>query len=312
MPIKIIDGLSAKEKLHEEGIATIDRRKALHQDIRPLRILILNLMPLKKITELQYLRLLGDSPLQIEVDFCHTVTHISSNTDASYLDANYRTYDEIKDTYYDGFIITGAPVETLPFEEVDYWPELVKYLDWSRTHVYSTLSFCWGAQAALYHFYHIKKQLLPQKLFGIYEYQLTRRHHPLLRGFDDRYLFPSHVIRLSMMSPSTIHQNWKSFHAMPKTASISSARRTTANSLFSAISNTTGIHWPRNIHATRIKAFPSLRRPIIIPIMMTAGRRPLPGAVMPISSIITGSTWSTRKHRIYRKKSAMSPALTNN
>ena len=190
MPIKIIDGLSAKEKLHEEGIATIDRRKALHQDIRPLRILILNLMPLKKITELQYLRLLGDSPLQVEVDFCHTATHVSSNTDASYLDANYHTFDEIRDKYYDGFIITGAPVETLPFEEVDYWPELVKYLDWSRTHVYSTLSFCWGAQAALYHFYHIKKQLLPQKLFGIYEYQLTRRHHPLLRGFDDRYFIP--------------------------------------------------------------------------------------------------------------------------
>ena len=190
MPIKIIDGLSAKEKLHEEGIATIDRRKALHQDIRPLRILILNLMPLKKITELQYLRLLGDSPLQVEVDFCHTATHVSSNTDASYLDANYHTFDEIRDKYYDGFIITGAPVETLPFEEVDYWPELIKYLDWSRTHVYSTLSFCWGAQAALYHFYHIQKQLLPQKLFGIYEYQLTRRHHPLLRGFDDRYFIP--------------------------------------------------------------------------------------------------------------------------
>jgi homoserine O-succinyltransferase len=188
MPIKIIDGLSAKEKLHEEGIATIDRRKALHQDIRPLRILILNLMPLKKITELQYLRLLGDSPLQVEVDFCHTATHVSSNTDASYLDANYHTFDEIRDKYYDGFIITGAPVETLPFEEVDYWPELIKYLDWSRTHVYSTLSFCWGA--ALYHFYHIQKQLLPQKLFGIYEYQLTRRHHPLLRGFDDRYFIP--------------------------------------------------------------------------------------------------------------------------
>ena len=184
MPIKIIDGLSAKEKLHEEGIATIDRRKALHQDIRPLRILILNLMPLKKITELQYLRLLGDSPLQVEVDFCHTATHVSSNTDASYLDANYHTFDEIRDKYYDGFIITGAPVETLPFEEVDYWPELIKYLDWSRTHVYSTLSFCWGAQAALYHFYHIQKQLLPQKLFGIYEYQLTQRHHPLLRGFE--------------------------------------------------------------------------------------------------------------------------------
>lgn len=190
MPIKIADGLSAKEKLHEEGIFTIDKGLALHQDIRPLRILILNLMPLKKPTELQLLRLLGDSPLQVEVDFCHTDSHESTHTDPSYLEENYYVFDEIKDNYYDGFIITGAPVEQIPFESVDYWPEMKTYFEWAKTHAFSTLHFCWGAQAALYYYYGIEKRLLPAKLFGIFEYQLTQKHHPLLRGFDDRYFIP--------------------------------------------------------------------------------------------------------------------------
>ena len=190
MPIKITDGLSAKELLHEEGIFTIDKGSALHQDIRPLRILILNLMPLKKPTELQLLRLLGDSPLQVEVDFCRTTSHESVHTDPSYLEQNYYTFDDIKDNYYDGLIITGAPVEQIPFEDVDYWPELTTYLDWSAAHAFSTLYFCWGAQAALYHYYGIEKRLLPEKLFGIFEYQLTQKGHPLLRGFDDRYFIP--------------------------------------------------------------------------------------------------------------------------
>ena len=190
MPIKIADGLSAKEKLHEEGICTIDKGQAIHQDIRPLRILILNLMPLKKPTELQLLRLLGDSPLQVEIDFCHTTTHESTHTDPSYLEQNYYTFDDINDKYYDGLIITGAPVEKIEFEQVDYWQEIVTYLEWAKTHAYSSLFFCWGAQAALYHYYGIEKRLLPAKLFGIYEYALTQKNHPLLRGFDDRYLIP--------------------------------------------------------------------------------------------------------------------------
>ena len=170
MPIKITDGLSAKELLHEEGIFTIDKGSALHQDIRPLRILILNLMPLKKPTELQLLRLLGDSPLQVEVDFCRTTSHESVHTDPSYLEQNYYTFDDIKNNYYDGLIITGAPVEQIPFEDVDYWPELTTYLDWSAAHAFSTLYFCWGAQAALYHYYGIEKRLLPEKLFGIFHF----------------------------------------------------------------------------------------------------------------------------------------------
>lgn len=190
MPIKIMDGLAAKETLQEEGIFTIDKHVALHQDIRPLRILILNLMPLKKPTELQLLRLLGDSPLQVEVDFCHTASHESSHTDSSYLAQNYYTFDDVKDAYYDGFIITGAPVEQIPFAAVDYWHELTTYLDWAGTHAFSTLFFCWGAQAALYYYYGVEKKLLPSKLFGIFEYELTKRNHPLLRGFDDRYFIP--------------------------------------------------------------------------------------------------------------------------
>lgn len=147
-------------------------------------------MPLKKPTELQLLRLLGDSPLQVEVDFCHTKTHQSTHTDASYLDENYCVFDDIKDRYYDGLIITGAPVEQMPFESVDYWPEMKTYLDWAKTHAFSTLLFCWGAQAGLYHYYGIHKRDLSAKLFGIFEYQLTQKHHPLLRGFDDRYFIP--------------------------------------------------------------------------------------------------------------------------
>lgn len=190
MPITIADGLSAKNKLHEEGIFTIDKGQAIHQDIRPLRILILNLMPLKKPTEIQHLRLLGDSPLQVEVDFCHTATHESTHTDPTYLENCYYTFDEIKDNYYDGLIITGAPVETMAFEEVDYWPEIATYLEWAKTHAFSVLHFCWGAQAALHYYYDVNKRILPKKLFGIYEYQLTVKHHPLLRGFDDRYFIP--------------------------------------------------------------------------------------------------------------------------
>lgn len=190
MPITIADGLSAQKQLNEEGISTIETARALHQDIRPLRILILNLMPLKKPTELQLLRLIGDSAIQVEVDFCHTASHESTHTDPSYLEKCYLTFAEIKNKYYDGLIITGAPVETIDFEKVDYWPEFVDYLEWSRTHVFSVLQFCWGAQAGLYYYYGVSKRLLPQKLFGIYPYTLTVKHHPLLRGFDDRYYIP--------------------------------------------------------------------------------------------------------------------------
>ena len=190
MPIKIADGIAGISELHREGIVTIGKERARRQDIRPLKILILNLMPIKKPTEVQLLRLLGDSPIQLEVDFTRFTSRETTHTDTSYLEENYLTFEDIKDRRYDGFIITGAPVEKMDYEEVDYWPEMLKYFDWADTHVFSTLHFCWAAQAGLYRDYGVKKRILPKKLFGIYQYDLTLSCHPLLRGFDDRYFIP--------------------------------------------------------------------------------------------------------------------------
>ena len=150
----------------------------------------MNLMPLKKPTELQLLRLLGNSPLQIEIDFCRIVSRLTTHTDNSYLDSCYLEFADIKDRYYDAFIVTGAPVETYDFEEVDYWEEFTGYLKWAEKHVYSVLHYCWSAQAGLYHYYGVQKSLLDEKMFGIYPYGITVRNHPLLRGFDDRYFIP--------------------------------------------------------------------------------------------------------------------------
>ena len=166
MPVKITNQLSAVENLQKEGIIAITEQRAVTQDIRPLKILILNLMPLKKPTELQLLRLLGNSPLQIEVDFARTVSRETTHTDNTYLDKAYLEFADIKDRYYDGFIITGAPVECFEFEEVEYWQELVDYIQWAQSHVFSILSLCWAAQAVLYYHYGIQKHVLPRKLSG--------------------------------------------------------------------------------------------------------------------------------------------------
>lgn len=190
MPIKVNDHLSAIDQLQAEGIFTMTEKRAHSQRVRPLRVCILNLMPLKKPTEIQLLRLLGNSPLQIEVDFCRTISHESVNTDNSYLDRAYLEFDDVKDKYYDAFLMTGAPVETMAFEEVDYWKEIESYLDWADTHCYSIMSLCWGAQASLYHYYGVRKRILPAKLFGIFPFTLMVKNHPLLRGFDDRYFVP--------------------------------------------------------------------------------------------------------------------------
>lgn len=190
MPIKVDDHLSAIARLQEEGIFTMGMNRANTQHVRPLRILILNLMPLKKPTELQLLRLLGNTPLQLEIDFCRPVSRESTHTDSSYLDKVYLEFNDIKDQYYDAFIVTGAPVETHEFEDVDYWQEFTQYLDWAEYHAYSVLQYCWGAQAGLYYYYGVRKTILPHKMFGIFPYGLTVRNNPLLRGFDDRYFIP--------------------------------------------------------------------------------------------------------------------------
>lgn len=190
MPIKTQADLPAKEILENENIFVVDEDRAVHQDIRPLQICILNLMPIKQDTELQLLRALSNTPLQVDVTFMKMNSHISLNTSANHLNKFYNTYDELKANKYDGFIITGAPVEQIAFEEVDYWPELCEIMDWSREHVTSTFHICWGAQAGLYHYFGLPKHLLGQKLFGLYEHKVLDRKVPLVRGFDDYFLAP--------------------------------------------------------------------------------------------------------------------------
>ena len=190
MPVKIPATLPAAKILTEENIFVMDDQRAMMQDIRPLKIAILNLMPTKEVTETQLLRLLGNTPLQIEITLLMMASHESANTSREYLDAFYRTFDSVKDTKFDGLIVTGAPVENLPFEEVDYWPELVRILDWSRSHVYSTLHICWGSQAALYHHYGIGKHKLEEKAFGIFSHKVLNPTHKLVRGFDATFLAP--------------------------------------------------------------------------------------------------------------------------
>lgn len=190
MPIKIPDDLPAYSVLESENIFLMKQGRAESQDIRPLHIVILNLMPKKIETETQLLRLLGNSPLQVEVDLLQAGTHRSKNVSQEHLTKFYRCFDEIRDNRYDGMIITGAPVETLEFEQVDYWPELCEIMEWSKKNVCSTLHICWGAQAALYYHYGVEKHPLGQKLFGIFRHKLCVSNYPLLRGFDEEFWAP--------------------------------------------------------------------------------------------------------------------------
>lgn len=190
MPIKIADSLPARAVLESENIFVMTEHRAATQDIRPLRIGLLNLMPLKIITETQILRCLSNTPIQIEVDLIQTETYHSKNTPEDHLLTFYKTFDDICDQKYDGFIITGAPVETMPFEEVEYWKELTEIMDWTKTHVHSTLHICWGAQAGLYYHYGIPKYMLPEKMSGIFKHHVLLPKEPLLRGFDDIFCAP--------------------------------------------------------------------------------------------------------------------------
>ena len=190
MPIKTQRDLPAKEILENENIFVMDEFRADHQDIRPLQVLILNNMPVKQDTELQILRALSNTPLQVDVTFVNVKSHVSVNTAASHLNKFYSTFDEIWHKRFDGLIVTGAPVEDIAFEEVDYWDEICEIFDWAESHVTSTLHICWAAQAGLYHYYGINKKALPQKLFGVYEHEVANRKIPLVRGFDDIFLAP--------------------------------------------------------------------------------------------------------------------------
>lgn len=190
MPICIQSELPAFEILARENIFVMSESRASIQDIRPLKIAILNLMPTKVETETQLLRLLSNTPLQIKIQLLHPATHISKNTSASHLNAFYKTYYDVREEKFDGLIITGAPVENHPFEKVDYWPELCEILKWTKTNVYSVLYICWGAQAGLYHNYGINKYPMKSKLSGIFQHKVLNAYHPLMRGFDDSYLAP--------------------------------------------------------------------------------------------------------------------------
>ncbi|MBE5885834.1 MAG: homoserine O-succinyltransferase [Lachnospiraceae bacterium] len=190
MPIRTQSDLPAKEKLENENIFVMDETRAMHQDIRPLKVCILNLMPLKEETELQLLRVLSNTPLQIDVSFMTLKSHVSLNTSASHLNKFYITYDDVKEEKFDGLIITGAPVEQMAFEEVDYWEELCRIMDWSKSNVTSTLHICWGAQAGLYYHFGLQKKSLDKKISGIFEHRVRNRKEPLVRGFDDYFYAP--------------------------------------------------------------------------------------------------------------------------
>ena len=190
MPIRVQNDLPVKEILESENIFVMDEHRAMHQDIRPIKIGLLNLMPLKEETELQILRSLSNTPLQVDVTFVAVASHQSKNTSMSHLNKFYQKFDEIKDKKFDGFIITGAPVEQMPFEEVDYWDELTRIMDWTKTNVVSTLHLCWGAQAGMYYHYGIDKVQLDKKAFGLFWHKVLNRKIPLVRGFDDSFLVP--------------------------------------------------------------------------------------------------------------------------
>ena len=190
MPIKIPNLLPATQTLHEENIFVITETRAVTQDIRPLRIVMLNLMPQKVTTETQIARLIGNTPLQVELELLQTATHKSTHTSEDHMLSFYKVFDDIKDQNFDGMIITGAPVEHMAFEDVEYWNELCEIMEWSKTHVTSTLHICWGAQAGLYYHYGVQKQPLPEKLFGVFEHTLDHKRSILFRGFDDTFLVP--------------------------------------------------------------------------------------------------------------------------
>ena len=190
MPIKIPNDLPATQTLLNENIFAITETRAITQDIRPLRILVLNLMPTKITTETQLARLLGNTPLQVEMELIHTKTHESKNTPQDHMIAFYKTFDDIKSENYDGMIITGAPVEQMPFEEVEYWDELCEIMEWSKTHVTSVFHICWGAQAGLYYHYDIGKKPLDEKMFGIFPHTVEYKNSMLFRGFDDEFMVP--------------------------------------------------------------------------------------------------------------------------
>ena len=229
MPLIIPQALPAYTALGQENVFVMHEERAEAQQIRPLRIVALNLMPTKIATETQLARMLANSPLQVELTLLHTATHQAGHVSGEHLDAFYKTFEEIKDQRFDGMIITGAPVELMPFEEVDYWPELCRIMEFSKTNVYSTLHVCWGAQAALYYHFGIEKELLPQKMFGVFPHRVLRPNNPLVRGFDEIFYAPhsrhTQVSRAGIDSCAALRVLAESDEAGPYLLSTDSGRQ---------------------------------------------------------------------------------------
>lgn len=230
MPISVPDNLPALENLLSEGVDLIPAGRAARQDIRPLRLLMLNLMPRKKDTEIQFARLFGCSPLQVELILMTTASYTPRNTEPAYLRRFYRNLDAVRDEFFDALIVTGAPVETLPFEEVTYWPELQEIMEWSRSHCFRRLGICWGAQALLYHFYGLEKTRMTEKLFGIFDHQLTQQEGRLMHGFTDR--FPMPVSRYTSTSETDIEKAGLSIMAKSPEVGVGMIRDPASDDLF--------------------------------------------------------------------------------
>ena len=289
MPLIIPQTLPAYKALEEENVFVMHRARAMTQDIRPLRILLVNLMPTKIATETQIARMLANSPLQVELTLLHMDSHESTHVPGAHLEAFYKTFDEIKNERFDGMIVTGAPVEMLAYEEVDYWPELCAIFEYSKTHVYSTVHICWGAQAALYYHYGIHKRVLPQKVFGIFAHRVTRPKNPLVRGFDEVFYAPPFPPYRAL--PRGGGQPALRCVCWPKAAGpgcISSPQIPAARSLCAAIWNTTATPCAWSTSATLKEAFPSPYRRIIL--RMTTLPRALfsAGAATPTCFFRTG------------------------
>lgn len=231
MPVNIPHALPARKTLESENVFVMSETRAGHQDIRPLRIAIVNLMPTKVDTETQLLRLLGNTPLQVKITLLRMESHESRNTTPEHLAAFYATFDEVRHQKFDGLVVTGAPVELLPFEEVDYWPELCEVMDWSADHVFSTLHVCWGAQAGLYHHFGIKKYPLDEKMFGVFQHQVIDRRSPIMSGFDEVFAAP-HSRHTEVRTADVLAARGLSLLAESDQAGVYLAARTDGRQLF--------------------------------------------------------------------------------
>ena len=303
MPINIPNSLPANSQLRRENIFVMNEERASHQDIRPLKIAILNLMPKKIETETQLLRVLSNSPLQVDIELLQTETHVSRNTSEEHLLKFYKTIGEVENDYFDGMIITGAPVEQMPFEEVDYWPELCYIFEWSKSHVYSTFHICWGAQAGLYYHYGVPKYDLPQKMFGIFPHHVLLPYHPLVRGFDETFYVP-HSRHTECRKEDILATGKLEVLTESPVSGVHIAASLDGRQFSSpATANTTGGHWRRSISATWIKGCRSISPTTISTATTRKTSRSSSGGPTPTSSMSTGSTISSTSRRltIYRR-----------